>query len=340
MALFISYAIIKSMKKIFFIINPVRNKIFNGAERRIPLEKPSLSGWGIISNGIKLSIFIVIPLMGMFFVFNLRAIAAEPSSGEILQQKRAEMARLEQEIAEYAKIIEDSKKKGKTLQKEIVVFEAKIKKAQTQIKGLGLAIRELEGEIKKTESEITEKVKVLNARKAILAVSVRNLDREERTPFLNILAANESFFEFFNNLYVINNTREELRKIVLEVEGARRQLEEKKGDLNEQYDDQSSAKKLLEISKKTLEQREAEKKGLLRETKGQETKFQELLSLSRKNLDKLKSELSYLLKAGISAEDALKYGQAVANGVGLRPAFLLAILEIESHLGANVGTGT
>jgi peptidoglycan hydrolase CwlO-like protein len=289
----------------------------------------------------RLSVFVLSLTLSGLFAFAAGNILAEQLIEEAnIQQMRDEISRLQQEIEGYTKSILESQKKGKTLQSEIALFENKIKKAQAQIKSIGVAIKQLEGEIKQTEGEINEASKSLDAKKQILAAVMNKLDCKERTPFFEVLAANDSFFDFFNDLYAMNDIRDEIKRVVLEIKSAKQKLENRKADLNEKYDDQFAAKNLLEISKQTLQRQESQKKNLLRETKGLESRFQQLLSLSKKNLGRLKSELSFLLKAGISAEDALKYGQAVANGIGLRPAFLLAILEIESHLGANVGTGT
>ena len=275
----------------------------------------------------------------LFFCVGITNIFAQSAPEDLIRQKKEEIAALEQQIADYNRAIEESKKKGKTLQQEINTFNAKIKKAKAQIKSLILAIDELEAEIKKTEGDIRETEKILEVKKQLLGVVVRNLYEKERISFLNLLVTHGSFFDFFNDLAVIDNAREEVRKTVVDFKETKLNLEAKKSTLNDQYEDQTTARKLLEISKKTLEQREVEKKTLLQETKGQEATFQKLLTLSKKNLDKLKSEIFYMMKAGITAEDALKYGQAVAQTIGIRPAFLLAILEIESRLGASVGTG-
>ena len=44
-----------------------------------------------------------------------------------------------------------------------------------------------------------------------------------------------------------------------------------------------------------------------------------------------------MIQNGVSAEEAIKYGQLAAIGAGIRPAFLIAELEVESKLGINVG---
>ncbi len=60
---------------------------------------------------------------------------------------------------------------------------------------------------------------------------------------------------------------------------------------------------------------------------------------SKADIEKIRAQIFYLQQNGVSAEDAVKFGQLAAIGAGIRPAFLLAILEIESGLGKNVGTG-
>lgn len=287
-------------------------------------------------------IFIIFGLafaFGVFFAVIPARVFADELPADVIKQKQAEIAALEKQIAEYNAAIAQVIKTGKNIQKEIAAIEAKVKKSQAQIKVLQLAIEKLGLEIKKTESEIKTTEKILSSKREVLGVVVRNLYQKERTPLLDILANNDSFFDFFNEINVIDSAREEVRKTVSDIEATKKELEVKKTTLDEQYEDQAATKKGLEIAKVVLEETKIQKNTSLQRTKAEEKNYKELLTLSKANLDKLKNEIFYMLKAGITAEDALKYGQAVANTIGLRPAFLLAILEIESRLGASVGTG-
>jgi len=275
----------------------------------------------------------------LFFCVGITKIFAEAAPEDIIAQKQAEIAALEQQIADYNRAIAEVQKQGKNIQQDITAIANKIKKDQAQIKILQAAIVKLGAEIKKTEADIRTTQSSLDSKKQVLSAVVRNLDQKERTPLLDILANNNNFFEFFNDLNVIDGAREEVRKTVVDIADAKKQLEIKKTDLNEQYADRAATKQGLEVAKNVLEGTRAAKNTALKQTKAEEQNYKELLTLSKKNLDKLKSDIFYMMKAGITAEDALKYGQAVANTIGLRPAFLLAILEIESRLGASVGTG-
>src|SRR3989344_742201 len=128
----------------------------------------------------------------------------------------------------------------------------------------------------------------------------------------------------------IKQLNAKISQITLEIKGL--ELSVKKTDLEYLIGIQAVQKRSLGINR-------GEKDKLLKETKGQESKFQELIKQSQKDIEKIREQLTFLHQHGITAEDAVRYAQLAAIRAGIRPAFLLAILEIESRLGQNVGTG-
>ena len=115
------------------------------------------------------------------------------------------------------------------------------------------------------------------------------------------------------------------------------QLEEHQANLEEKQTELERAKRLQEIEKKSIDSTKIIRAKLLKDTKGQELKYQELVKKSQKDIEAIKNQIGYLIQNGVSAEEAVKYGQLAAIGVGIRPAFLIAELEQESALGGNVG---
>jgi membrane-bound lytic murein transglycosylase B len=121
--------------------------------------------------------------------------------------------------------------------------------------------------------------------------------------------------------------------------GLKEDLQVKQDDLEEKKSDLEHLRKLQEMEKRTLDVNKNEKNQILKITKGEESKFQELVKKTQLDLDRLRTQIVYLQQNGVSVEDAVKYGELAAIAAGIRPAFLLAILEIESGMGKNVGTG-
>lgn len=125
---------------------------------------------------------------------------------------------------------------------------------------------------------------------------------------------------------------QELRNLKAELEAQYEELEARKVE-------QVGLRKIQELQKWEVDSKKGEKNNLLAATKGEERKFQELARKTDQDIQRLRDQIKFLLGQGISLEDALSYGQLAANRVGIRPAFLLAILDVESGLGRNVGTG-
>ena len=96
---------------------------------------------------------------------------------------------------------------------------------------------------------------------------------------------------------------------------------------------------IQKIQKLEVDLKKGEKDNILKITKGEEKKFQDLVKKTDQDIERIRGQVRFLLEQGITLEDALRYGQLAATRVGIRPAFLLAILDVESGLGRNVGTG-
>ena len=146
--------------------------------------------------------------------------------------------------------------------------------------------------------------------------------------------------DFFNELNNVRTTQENLQNTIDSIRSIKSGLEIKKIDLEDKKDEMLQLKTIQELEKKNLVQNKSTKDKILRDTKGQESKFQELVKKSQKDIQMIKEQITYLEQNGVSVEDAIKFGQLAAIAAGIRPAFLIAILEIESRLGKNVGTGT
>mgnify|MGYP001586220609 FL=1 len=118
--------------------------------------------------------------------------------------------------------------------------------------------------------------------------------------------------------------------------------------MEESREEQQELKALQEVERRFLAQKKKEKDELLRLTKGKEALFQQLLKTKKRDIATLKTQLFYLEKTGITAEEAVRLADQAAKRAGIRTAFLLALLEVETgkqfedvviSVGTNLGTG-
>jgi len=257
---------------------------------------------------------------------------------EIADRQR-QIEELQRQIEEYQSQADKVKGQSRTLENEIGQLNAKINQITLEVRGLELSVGKTKLEIGETEKQISGLEETLERHKGALVQYLKLAYQNDQVTLTEILFNNESLSDFFNYINDLENTQDNLKitiqsikKLKSDLENRQVSLEEKKTDLEHLIGIQAVQKKSLNVNKK-------EKDTILKETKGQESKFQELIKRSQKDIEKIREQLTFLQQHGITAEDAVKNAQLAAIRAGIRPAFLLAILEIESRLGQNVGTG-
>ena len=128
----------------------------------------------------------------------------------------------------------------------------------------------------------------------------------------------------------MRTVQDELKVTIRNITDLKTSLEEQKQELEDKKADLAQQQTLVAIEKKSADQIKAKKDKLLKDTKGQEAQYQNLVKQSQSKIEKIKAEIYYLQQNGISADDAVKFGTLAAISTGIRPAFLIAELELES----------
>jgi peptidoglycan hydrolase CwlO-like protein len=264
-------------------------------------------------------------------------------SAATLEDEIKEKERLREEIMRQ---IEETQRQLDATRGKSLTLQAEISRLNGQIGQIGLEIRELELQIGQTslrindtENKISGAITQINKHKAALAQYLKITNENDGRSLTEVLIKNGNLSEFFNELNSVKTTQENIQNTILSIKNLKIDLEEKKNDLEDKKSEMQKLKSVQEIEKKSLDQNKYAKDKLLKDTKGQESKYQELVKKSQKDLEAIKAQIAYLQQNGVSVEDAIKYGQMAAIATGIRPAFLIAILEVESGLGRNVGTG-
>lgn len=257
---------------------------------------------------------------------------------EIVERQR-QIEEIQRQIENYQQQTETAKSQSITLEGEIVRLNAKIKEITLEIRGLELSVQKTKLEIGETENKVTELGNDLEKHKNALAQYLKLTYQYDQATLTEILFNNDSLSGFFNRLNDVQNTQDNLKTTIQDVRVLKSDLEEHQTSLEYKKIDLEHLIGIQAVQKKSLDGNKKDKDKLLKETKGQESKFQELIKRSQQDIKKIQEQLTFLQEHGISAEDAVKYAQLAAIRAGIRPAFLLAILEIESRLGQNVGKG-
>lgn len=278
-------------------------------------------------------------LLNLFFAGFFAWFANAAAIEDEINSRQRQIEELQRQIDEYQSQIDITRGQSRTLENEIKQLNAKISQITLEIRGLELSVSKTKLEIRETENRITESENALTKHKNALGQYINLAYQSDQTTLAEILFNNENLSNFFNYLNDLQSTQDNLRATIQGIRILKADLEERQTDLESNKTDLEHLIGIQAVQKKSLDSNKGEKNKLLKETKGQESKFQELVKQSQRDIEKIREQLTFLQQHGITAEDAVKYAQLAAIRAGIRPAFLLAILEVESRLGQNVGTG-
>ncbi|MEX1063977.1 MAG: lytic murein transglycosylase [Candidatus Paceibacterota bacterium] len=282
---------------------------------------------------IILAIFIsIFGLLGL--VFNTRA---QSSLQDEISERSQQIEELQRQIQEYQLQIEENGSKARTLSTEISKLNAQINKVQLEIRSLDLSINQADAEVATTQEQILDAQGKLELHKEALAKNLRAIYQVDKENLTHVIFKNARLSDFFNNLKNLEDTQSNLRAAISNITVLKSDLEQKQEDLGVQINDLERLKVFQSIEKQSLDGVKRDKDNLLKDTKGEEARFQSLVKNTQKDIEALRAQITYLQQNGISAEDAVRFGQLAALGAGIRPAFLIAELEQESALGSNVG---
>src|SRR3990167_2518192 len=279
----------------------------------------------------KVHIFVFLAFLAMPLLI------AQATVQDDIDAKNRLLEEYQRQMEEYIQEAEKAGTQSKTLQNEIARLNAEIKQVKLEIKTLDVSIKKTDLEIGVTETKISDAEDKVNKHKNALGQYIKIINENDQRSLTEILLKNQNLSDFFNDLNSIQTTQDNLKTAIDDIKQLKGELEKHQSNLEEKQTELEQAKRLQEIEKRSIDSTKATQAKLLKDTKGQESKYQELVKKSQKDIEAIKNQIGYLIQNGVSAEEAVKYGQLAAIGAGIRPAFLLAELEQESALGSNVG---
>ena len=129
--------------------------------------------------------------------------------------------------------------------------------------------------------------------------------------------------------------------LLKDIKNLKAYLERQKEKMENEREELEKTILLKQLQKEESQKTQQTKRELLQKTKGQEKLYQKYLEESQKKAQEIRKKIFEL--AQIPESQALTLEQAYALSVqvekltGVRPAFLLGLLKIESDIGKNVG---
>ena len=300
----------------------------------------------MIQNGSGRHFFLPVSLAVIFFlslpVLMWAETVQEKAAREV--QLRAELSVVEKQIAEQTNLLRSKQKETASVQRDIDILNFKIKTSQLNIQAKKIEIARLGTDIGKKVKTIS----VLNTKiedgKVSLAKLLRQTRELDNNGAIDIALGATTMSNFFADLTAFQFIQEAMANSFAIIRGTKVQTEKQKVVLEDRRDAETTAKIAIEAEKAKIEELNKQKNVLLKMNKAQEGAYKSVIANKQKERSRILSALFKLRDAkGISFGQALDYANVVSKKIGIRPAFLLAIITQESDissgtLGVNVGT--
>lgn len=251
----------------------------------------------------------------------------------------AELDKTEKEIAELNQQLASKQKEASSIARDKALLEIETQKAKLKIKTHEYSIAKLGKDIVAKESNIKLLgTRIEKSRQGLAEMIVRSQELDSFS-LTEILLAQEDMSGFFQDLDAYASIQSRIQDELGYIRKDKTATEKEKEELDEKRDEEYDSKYAVETQKKIIEKAEAEKQRLLNLNKKEQATYQGTIAEKAAMVTKIKNALFQLRDTGaIKFEDAVAYAKRAGKSAGVRPAFILAILQQESNLGSNVGS--
>ena len=273
-------------------------------------------------------------------VFAFDCLTLTPSSSQSDKDYcRKELAQIEAQLADLLDKQKEQQKQTGTLKGDVDYLTSQINALKAKIKARALAIAQLKVSITEKANTINSLSNKINREYESLAQLLRNTNEFDKETLVHLILSDSSISNFYSDLESYDSIKQAIKDSVDIIRGVKTQTEIVKEDLEKKQDAETDAKVELESAQKKVALSEAEKKKLLEISKQTEAAYQKLAAEKKIQADKIRAALFPLRDAqAIPFGTALAYAENASKKTGVRPAFVLAILQQESNMGANVGS--
>ena len=270
-----------------------------------------------------------------------QTVCTDQIAGKTRTQLEQELEACNKDIIEWTETLNKTRKDSASFATDIAALTAKINVAKANIKGKNIAITNLTKDIATKQSEISILDTRLTKGKHAIADILRKTNDINSYSLVEAILSDKNLSEFFVDIDTYASTERALTILFTELRHVKALTEKQKSALNKKRETEASLRAALEASKKEVEIDQAEKKNLLAINKTREKTYEQVLADRQTKAAQIKAVLFPLRDSvAIPFGTALQYAEVASSKTGVKPSLILAILQQESNLGANVGSCT
>jgi len=256
-------------------------------------------------------------------------------------QLEAQIADLQKQIENYKVGIGQKESEKKTITKEVNLLTNKINALKLEIASTEIEIEKIGYDIKSTEDKISVNEQNLAKQKEFLTELIRSIYLSQDKSLVEILLEYDQLSDSLSEFQKLEKINDNVKNTIEGIKTAKLELEANKGNLLNAQEEKNNLLALRENQKQDVQVNKNEKQQVLNLTVKEQKALQDQLSQGEKLLPAMIAQLRSLQIAGqvINADTAIAAAKLAANITGVRAAFILGVLKVETNLGSNLGSG-
>ena len=218
-----------------------------------------------------------------------------------------------------------------SLKKKIQGLEANINQTTVMVKDLNLQITDTQVSIDKTSTKIE------NSQNQIATILKSVYEEDQKPSFVILLEGNLS--DFFSNLTYLDSLNSKISGLLDNTINLKGYLESQQVKMSDNVDQMQKTIALQKLQKAENEKNKVQQNQYLQLTEAQyqqQLKDKQTADLASAKIKSMLFQMVGVTKVPTFGE-ALEVAKSVGTMIGVRPAFLLAIISQESAIGKNVG---
>ena len=286
-------------------------------------------------------LFAFILFFAIFFS-NISSIAPVFAQTAEQEKLRQELQKLEQELAAEQRKLEQQRAVTGSLSKEVAALNAEIKKKQDAIASKNRTLQQLSGKITEKTKTIETLEQKRRRQENSLAEILRKKNQFDNYTLTEMLFSKESLSEFLYEVDQLESINAGIQESFGIIRDTKNQTSRERQTLEQQRERENDVKYALEVEKKSVEVTQSEKNRTLQVSRGQEQNYEAVIRDRQARIAQIRAELIRFEGSGIESRsisfgEAYDYAKAASEKTGIRPAFILAIMQQETNFGNNVG---
>jgi len=209
-----------------------------------------------------------------------------------ISEKREKIKQLEESINQYKKKIEVKRGEAVSLSNQLAILDNYLAQIELDIEMTEEKLETLTLEIEGLSLSIEEKEGVIDRQAEILAELIRVIYYENNKKYIEVVAAYDSFSDFYNRVHYVKSLERDLGKSAKTVRLAKEELESKKTQTEERQKSYEDLKEKLDNRKEDYGEQADYKENLLFQTHSSEMQYKTLLANLRGQYSAIENEIT------------------------------------------------